>query len=36
MVTPLGASVVVQEPQLGTGHAVQQAESCAGGFTAMC
>jgi bifunctional UDP-N-acetylglucosamine pyrophosphorylase/glucosamine-1-phosphate N-acetyltransferase len=27
LVTPLGAAVVVQEPQLGTGHAVQQAES---------
>ena len=27
LVTPLGAGVAVQEPQLGTGHAVQQAES---------
>lgn len=31
-VAPLGAQVVVQEPQLGTGHAVRQAEAALAGF----
>ena len=32
-VTPLGAEVAIQAEQLGTGHAVQQAEAALAGFT---